>query len=95
MDYSVLTWGSSDAGGYSGAERAQLSEGVRGCPRAYKPYNDYKALQGVAVTFSDNAAKTPVQIYSRVNRQFGFTALILATAIWMSAPRRREGCCLR
>ena len=32
MDYSVLTWGSSDAGGYSGAERAQLFgvfEGVR------------------------------------------------------------------
>ena len=45
MDYSVLTWGSSDAGGYSGAERAQLFEGVRGCPRAYKPYKDYKALQ--------------------------------------------------
>ena len=45
MDYSVLTWGSSDAGGYSGAERAQLFEGVRECPRAYKPYKDYKALQ--------------------------------------------------
>jgi hypothetical protein len=47
MDYSVLTWGSSDAGGYSGAERAQLFgvfEGVRELTSLIRTIRLYKPL---------------------------------------------------